>query len=628
MKKTILLAFVIIAFLSCKNDEKVNDSITIGDFSFSSSELTFNQPFTITYNGTGNLEHSFFYKIKHTEAIPDDLEFNNNKATVTITDSISGVAFNFKINGEYDHNEKQGFLFKVKDKDGNLVSDSEASLKYYSMTYGEQFGLKSDPKETLTTIGKTLDNNPSLIEDWYQSHIYVANQTDSKEGKAIGNNYISLYSSKPELTLEDYEALSNIYGAMRDRAKADSIVNLAAKKYPDSDLALRSKIDEFFETKDLETKEALFNSNKDRILKSDYSNYVVRALAMMQFENGNTEAFHNYAALINENTEKASLFNSIAWPNAEKGENLEMASELSMKSLNLIEEEQKTLKEKPEYYSPRQYKNSLESSYNMYADTYALLAFKKGNIEAAIKYQDRAVSKNSNPEMNERYIQYLLADNQYDKAKEKAATYIGEGSSTAKIKEYYKEAFIKTKDTSNVEIILADLEAKAKQKELDALKKTLIDEESIDFTLKNLEGEDVNLSSLKGKTVVLDFWATWCGPCIASFPGMQKVVTKYKDDDSVLFYFVDTFEDGENRVADVSKFIKDNNYDFHVLIDPKEENSNNYKVAKAYGISGIPTKIIIDPSGKIKFKSVGYSGSAEKIVSEIDSMVELLKTNP
>ena len=61
------------------------------------------------------------------------------------------------------------------------------------------------------------------------------------------------------------------------------------------------------------------------------------------------------------------------------------------------------------------------------------------------------------------------------------------------------------------------------------------------FTLTNLEGKTVQLSDYIGNLVVLDFWATWCGPCKASFPKMQEIVTKYKDK-NVVFLFVDTWE--------------------------------------------------------------------------------------
>ena len=93
-----------------------------------------------------------------------------------------------------------------------------------------------------------------------------------------------------------------------------------------------------------------------------------------------------------------------------------------------------------------------------------------------------------------------------------------------------------------------------------------------DFSLKNMYGETVTLSQLKNKVVVIDFWATWCVPCKASFPTMQQLVTKYKDDKDVVFLFIDTWEGAEpqKNQETVKKYIADNKYSFEVLFDVKK----------------------------------------------------------
>jgi thiol-disulfide isomerase/thioredoxin len=122
---------------------------------------------------------------------------------------------------------------------------------------------------------------------------------------------------------------------------------------------------------------------------------------------------------------------------------------------------------------------------------------------------------------------------------------------------------------------------------------------------------------LKDKVVVVDFWATWCGPCKASFPGMQKMVNKYKDDPNVKFVFIDTWENGENKEKLVSEFINTNKYTFHVLMD------NDSKVVADFKVDGIPTKFVIDKKGIIRFKAVGFDGSDDKLMTELTAMIEM-----
>ncbi len=140
-----------------------------------------------------------------------------------------------------------------------------------------------------------------------------------------------------------------------------------------------------------------------------------------------------------------------------------------------------------------------------------------------------------------------------------------------------------------------------------------------DFELINLKGEKVKLSSLRGKTVILDFWATWCGPCIMSFPGMKQSQDLFANNPEVVFLYVNTFErvSAENWQSHVSSFVSKRGYEY---MNPILDIGN--QTALAYGVEGIPAKFCIDPEGKIKHKSTGFLGSADAIVAEMKHWVE------
>ena len=115
-----------------------------------------------------------------------------------------------------------------------------------------------------------------------------------------------------------------------------------------------------------------------------------------------------------------------------------------------------------------------------------------------------------------------------------------------------------------------------------------------DFTLEDLKGNQVTLSELKGKKVFLNFWATWCPPCKAEMPDIEKLYQETKDSDLIIL----AVNVGEDKKT-VQDFITKNNYNFTILLDVKGE------ISQLYQVSGIPTSYFIDTNGILDNGSTG-----------------------
>jgi cytochrome c biogenesis protein CcmG/thiol:disulfide interchange protein DsbE len=122
-----------------------------------------------------------------------------------------------------------------------------------------------------------------------------------------------------------------------------------------------------------------------------------------------------------------------------------------------------------------------------------------------------------------------------------------------------------------------------------------------EFTLPDLAGENVTLSErLKEGPVIVDFWATWCKPCIKAFPDLQEVFDNYKDCGLSLFAIS---IDGPRSTSRVGALIKSKGNTFEVLLDPAQ------KVAKKFHVTSVPRTVLIDTDGEVVWSVTGYRPS-------------------
>ena len=155
----------------------------------------------------------------------------------------------------------------------------------------------------------------------------------------------------------------------------------------------------------------------------------------------------------------------------------------------------------------------------------------------------------------------------------------------------------------------------------------MIDRPYENFSLTSIGGKKVESAGFgPDDIIVLDFWATWCAPCIAALEGMQLAVDKYADDRNVHFYFICTQDEPDRkRVRNVWK--RGGYRNMTVLFDENREGSEGHdKVYRSIikGTSGIPQKAVLK-DGRIRYIAEGYGGSPSGLMDEISAVIEILK---
>jgi len=178
-----------------------------------------------------------------------------------------------------------------------------------------------------------------------------------------------------------------------------------------------------------------------------------------------------------------------------------------------------------------------------------------------------------------------------------------DGDLDANIFNFKPTADVKKFDT--LEDLITSMEAEAARHPLTGL-------EAPDFTTSLLDGNAFQLSKLRGKVVVLDFWATWCGPCVEAMPVVTEVAQSMADS-GVVVYAVNVGEEAD----EINDFLKKVKITVPIVLDPES------KIAEAYQTEAIPQTILIGKDGRIEVIHVGFEG-LDKFRQQLTEQLKVL----
>jgi thiol-disulfide isomerase/thioredoxin len=438
---------------------------------------------------------------------------------------------------------------------------------------------------------------------------------NEKDSVALQQKLALLGSSKVE---KDLMSLFSYYYMKGNIAMRDSIQNVAIALYPRGRVAANKMIMQMMQETDVVKKENLLAQYKNDFPDANMdAAYSAMVYTMAKKKETSEDAVKYLDMIKNRETRLTYSYHlgvNIAQHDPLRGEPFLMHKIEEFKDI----ENDTALIQQNTFLREMKY-------------AYGKILFDRGEYRQALPLlkpaYDKATDRYTDLEKKVQYARVLIKLEDYQSAFPILDKLVRDGKGNALLKQELALVYSKVYPDKDSAAYVAAIEKEVSEQVAKDYLKHLINKPAPSFTVTDVNGEEVTLDGFSGKTIIVDFWATWCVPCKKSFPAMQLAVNKYKNDPDVKFLFIHTWEQGTEPLKDARDYLTENHYTFDLYIDPRDdpEKMNTNKTVELFGVKSIPQKFVINSKGIIRFQVSGFHGGDDAAVEELTNMIEYCK---
>ncbi|SEW53835.1 TlpA family protein disulfide reductase [Chitinophaga arvensicola] len=498
-----------------------------------------------------------------------------------------------------DDNNGDGYLFPV------YAAGKPLPFAYYSMSLlmAGRAGLKKDPARELIYLKKEIAVNPAAETLFRSSYFNMLANSPEPDDKVLLLRKLLAWktSNEDELTLNQ-----RYFQFLGERHAADSLATLLRKRFPNGIFVREEQLEQVKAEKDFVQKnrkfDAFMKQFPEPVAKGapDYEyTGLYQAMGSAAIENGASP--EPYIAKLQGNRDRVVFFAKTARYYQQR-QQPEPAMTWARRGVQATDT------------------TASFGEWDAYL-TLASLYLAQQQYAAGIPFAATAYAHTKSKEAALLYVNLLVADGKSAAAQALLAYAVKTGKASVQMKAQLKKIYEKAGSAVPYDQYLSSLLPPPDTNLRREWRANMLHETVTGISLKDTSGKTVQLADFKGKIVVLDFWATWCKPCIQSFPAMQQVMQQHPE---VVFLFIATFETGD-ALKKVKQFSREKMFPFRYLLDEPLKGESNYKAFTHFRVPSVPYKVVLDKSGVIRFRSGGFEGNDDALITELNTMLRLLE---